>query len=106
VVQHHVEQDHLGTEAAEVVDHLGVIAVAPGEGTELGLGLLVDGDQRDARVRSRGRKQAILRGEELRFDEAGLDHRPYQQSRDQCRERRTPGGAPVAYALADHGAVS
>ena len=37
VVEHHVEQDHLRVQAGQIVDDLGVIAVVPRIGAELGL---------------------------------------------------------------------
>src|SRR5713226_768213 len=48
MVEDDVEQDHLGVETGEVVDHFRVIRVEPRISTETVVGFLIDRDQRYA----------------------------------------------------------
>lgn len=70
VVEHHVEQDHLGMEACQVVDHLRVYVVAPRVGTERPGRCRVQRDQGDLRRRGRRGKQLVLKSKEKRRDDS------------------------------------
>jgi len=106
VVEHHVEQDHLGMQAREVVDHLRVYVVAPRVGTERPGRRRVERDEGHLRRRLRRWKQLVLKAIEKRRDHSRLRGRDDQDSGEQAGERETPRRAPVAHPLADHATLS